>query len=213
MAGRQVPSLTREREAWTRGRLLIGVDEVGRGPLAGPVVAAAVVFLEETPRIRGVRDSKVLPPARRAVLAAAIRSRAHALGLGAASPREIDRWNIRRATALAMRRALAQLRQRLPASAEADVLIDGLPMPELASPHEALVDGDALCYTIAAAGILAKTVRDRLMESLDTRYAPFGWGANRGYGTPEHLDALRRLGPTRHHRATFAPVIELQLGL
>ena len=137
-----VPTLVRERAAWREGRLLVGVDEVGRGPLAGPVVAAAVVFPEGCRRVRGLRDSKLVPAARRDQLAAVIRAVALGIAVGAASVREIDRLNIRVASALAMRRALARLFAQLP-QAPSLVLIDGLPLPEIGLSHEALVDGDA----------------------------------------------------------------------
>lgn len=208
-----VPTLHRERASWARGLLLLGVDEAGRGPLAGPVVAAAVAFPPHAPRIRGVRDSKVLPARRRDALADLIRRRAAALGVGAASVREIDRFNIRCATALAMRRAIASA-VGAPTVRPPDrltVLVDGLPFPELGCPHDALVDGDARCYSIAAAGIVAKTVRDRLMALLARRYDGYAWGTNMGYGTAEHLAALETLGPTPHHRSEFAPVAQLRL--
>jgi ribonuclease HII len=213
-----VPSLARERDAWARGLLLVGVDEVGRGPLAGPVVAAAVSFPPAAPRIRGIRDSKVLPPAKRVALADLILARAASVGLAAASVREIRRLNIRRATALAMRRALARALGRPPVRghhtfARVLVVVDGLPVPELGCAHEALVDGDALCYSIAAAGIVAKTVRDRLMGRLARRYPDYGWEANMGYGTPDHLAALARRGPTAHHRLEWSPVAQLRLAL
>ena len=196
-----------EGGAWfARGvRRLAGVDEAGRGPLAGPVVAAAVVVTAQTPLIPGVADSKQLTRRRREQLAAAIVS-SLPFGVGAASAREIDRINIRRATALAMRRALLNL----PCAADA-VLIDGLPMPELGMPHEALVGGDRRCYAIACASILAKTVRDRGMRLLACRYPEFGWERNVGYGTPLHLAALRRCGPTPHHRMSFEPVAQRAL--
>ncbi|HET8648706.1 MAG TPA: ribonuclease HII [Gemmatimonadales bacterium] len=221
-----VPTFAREAAVWADGRLLIGVDEVGRGPLAGPVVAAAVVFPAGTRALRGLRDSKVLPAAKRERLAQRVRARALALGLGAASAREIDRCNIRVATARAMRRAVRRLladairrgslvdcsrvtvsSDRLPDSL--CLLLDGLPLPEIGLPHDALVDGDALCQSVAAAGVVAKTVRDELMRRLAQRHPGYGWATNAGYGTPEHQAALQRLGPTRHHRATFAPVAQL----
>lgn len=200
------PTILRESAAWADACLLVGVDEVGRGPLAGPVVAAAVVFPRNFRPIPGVRDSKTLPAARREALAVAIRSAALRLGLGAASVREIDALNIRVATALAMRRAV----RRVVAELEAwRILVDGLPFRELGYEHEALVDGDAHCFSIAAAGIVAKTVRDRLMRSLAARHPGYGWETNVGYGTREHQQALIRLGACVHHRTSFAPVAQL----
>jgi ribonuclease HII len=181
------------------------MDEVGRGPLAGPVVAAAVVFPLDVRPLRGLRDSKLLSAARREALAARIRCVALAVAVGAASVHEIDRVNIRRATVLAMRRALA----RLPVQPQ-HLLIDGLPIPDLGLPHQAIVDGDVHCHSIAAASIIAKVVRDRLMQRLDHRYPRYGWGTNRGYGTEEHLAAIDRFGPTPHHRYTFEPVSQLR---
>jgi ribonuclease HII len=208
----QVPTLARERAAWREGRLLVGVDEVGRGPLAGPVVAAAVVFPEGCRKLRGLRDSKVLAASRRETLAIAIRSRALAIGVGAASPREIDRFNIRVASALAMRRALDRCQQH-GAPAGCWVLIDGLPLPEIGVAHQALVDGDALCHSVAAAAVVAKTVRDALMRRLAVRYPGYGWDTNVGYATDSHHEGLRLLGPTRHHRRSFFPIAQLQLDL
>jgi ribonuclease HII len=204
--------MVRERAAWREGRLLVGVDEVGRGPLAGPVVAAAVVFPEGCRRLRGLRDSKLLPQARREQLAAAIRGIALGIGVGAASVREIDRLNIRVASALAMRRALVPLLARL-AEMPASVLIDGLPLPEIGVAHEALVDGDARCLSIAAASVVAKTVRDALMRRLAPRHPGYGWDTNVGYCTETHQEGLRLLGPTPHHRRSFSPIAQLQLDL
>jgi ribonuclease HII len=207
-----VPTLQRERLAWADQRLLIGIDEAGRGPLAGPVVAAAVVFPPGMQRIRGIRDSKLLPLARREELALRIRARAIRIGIGAASSREIDRCNIRVATALAMRRAVRRVLGALEAEGSGYLLlIDGLPLPEIGYPHQALVDGDARCYSIAAASIVAKTVRDRIMRCLAPRYPVYCWDTNVGYGTPEHLDGIGRSGPTRHHRVTFAPMAQHDL--
>ncbi|MGB7211096.1 MAG: ribonuclease HII [Gemmatimonadales bacterium] len=199
------PTLERERAAWAAGKLLVGVDEVGRGPLAGPVVAAAVVFPAGSAPPDGLRDSKTLSAHRREVLTPAIRAAALGFAFGAASSVEIDRHNIRRATALAMHRAVERLFRVLPA-ADCMVLLDGLPLPELGYPHQALVDGDAHCATIAAAGIVAKTLRDSLMTSLAARHPGYGWETNAGYGTSGHLAALTIKGPTRHHRRSFAPV-------
>lgn len=208
----RAPGLQRERLAWIEQRLLVGVDEAGRGPLAGPVVAAAVVFPPDARRINGIRDSKVLPPGDREELARKIRSRAIGLGVGAASVREVDRLNIRVAGALAMRRAIAAaLARRGEERGNPIIVIDGLPLPELGYEHEALVDGDALCYSIAAASIIAKTVRDRLMRCLAGRHPEYGWATNVGYGTHEHLSELARRGPTRHHRMSFAPCLQTEL--
>lgn len=203
------PTFEREIALWNAGRSIVaGIDEVGRGPLAGPVVAAAVVFPAGMKPIRGLRDSKILPAAKRERLAVVVRARAVAVGVGAASVREIDRFNIRRATILAMQRALQRL-----GLVPAEVLVDGLWLPELGRPHDAIIDGDALCQSIAAASVIAKTVRDRLMCLLAARYPVYAWAENKGYGTPEHLDALHVLGPTRHHRMSFEPVSQLSLAL
>lgn len=212
MVPRPASSLEREAAAWAERRLLVGVDEVGRGPLAGPVVAAAAVFPARCTPVPGVRDSKTLSAPQRVALAAALRDTALAVGLGAASRHEIDRLNIRVATALAMRRALCRALRQLDAP-RCTIVVDGLPVPELGYLHESLVDGDALCYSIAAAGILAKTVRDKLMVRLAQRHPRYDWDRNMGYGTPGHLDALSRHGPTAHHRRSFAPVSQLGLGV
>ena len=204
------PTLDRERAAWSAARLLVGVDEAGRGPLAGPVVAAAVVFPIDADPPAGLRDSKTLSARQRAELLPLIRAHALAIGVGAASVREIDRLNIRVATALAMARAVARALRGL-RTADCVVLLDGLPMKELGYPHEALVDGDAHCVSIAAAGIVAKETRDRLMRALAHRYPAYGWVSNSGYGTALHLAALRTAGPTRHHRTSFSPVSQLSL--
>ena len=196
--------LDHEHRAWAGGELLIGIDEVGRGPLAGPVVAAAVVFARGHPGIPGVRDSKqVRRPSERVALAATIRGDALAWGLGAASVREIERLNIRRATALAMRRALGRCVHRLGDGDGVRVLVDGLPVPELGHPHDALVQGDARCHAIASAALLAKVVRDDLMQRLARRHGAYGWASNVGYGSAGHLAAIRTHGITAHHRPGF----------
>jgi ribonuclease HII len=222
------PTLTRERAVWAEEHLLVGVDEAGRGPLAGPVVAAAVVFPRGCSAVRGLRDSKILPPSVRARLAERIRGRAMAFGVGAASAHEIDRYNIRVASAIAMRRAIACLVRRSSLARfplgqgfrtaaetgyEYRIIIDGLPLPEIGYAHDALVDGDARCQSISAAAILAKTIRDRLMHRLAVRYPGYGWHTNVGYGTEEHHEGLQALGPTKHHRLTFAPLAQLTLSL
>ena len=199
------PSLEREVALWDVGRTVVaGLDEAGRGPLAGPVVAAAVVFPPGCPRIRGLDDSKRCTARQRERLAILVRERALAVAVGAASVREIDRFNIRRASILAMRRALTRL-----AVPPAAILVDGLPCPELGLPHEAIIDGDALCYSIAAASVIAKTVRDRLMMRLAPRYPGYAWDHNMGYATAWHRDALAAQGPTPHHRRSFFPVLQM----
>jgi ribonuclease HII len=188
---------------WTR---VAGVDEVGRGPLAGPVVAAAVI-LPVGVRVDGAADSKALSAEERSELATEITRHALAIGIGAASVREIERINILRASARAMCRAVAALR------CEVDhLLVDGLPVPELGTErHTAVVGGDGTVHCISCASIMAKVCRDRLMVRLSARYPEYGWCRNKGYGTAEHRDALNRLGPTPHHRRTFAPVEQLLL--
>lgn len=201
-----------ERQARaTHGALLAGVDEVGRGPLAGPVVACAVVMPPDRRAIAGVDDSKKLDAATRERLAARIREDALAVALGAASVREIEARNIARATVLAMQRALARLTPRLHdrvGEGPHHVLVDGIPLRTLGVPHTAVVKGDAKCYAIACASIVAKVTRDRLMTALDARHAGYGWARNSGYGTPQHRDAIARLGLTPHHRRTFCLTIQ-----
>lgn len=194
--------LAAEWGLWDAGCLHVaGVDEVGRGPLAGPVVAAAVI-LPEGCWIEGVDDSKKLTRDKRAALYERIVSSCVCWGVGAASTVEIDRINIRRATALAMQRAIARL-----SCPPGHLLVDGLAVPELGLEGQtAVVDGDAKVHCIAAASILAKVTRDRLMERLAARHPAYGWERNKGYGTAEHLAALERHGPTRHHRQSFQPV-------
>src|SRR6185295_871965 len=197
----------REAALWCEGRSIVaGIDEVGRGPLAGPVVAAAVVFPMGAKPIRGLNDSKVLTAIQREAFVSKIRERAFAVAVGAASVREIDRLNIRRASILAMERALHRL-----GFVPTAVLVDGLPCPELGCEHEAIVDGDARCHSIAAASVIAKVVRDYLMDRLAARHPGYCWETNRGYATPEHLEAIQRLGPTRHHRFSFEPVAQIEL--
>jgi ribonuclease HII len=181
---------------------IAGVDEVGRGPLAGPVVAAAVV-LPRTPRIKGLADSKVLERAERDEIFHRILALALAVGVGWCSSGEIDRVNILRASHKAMRRAIARLSTR-----PAHLLVDGLPVPDLPLPHTAIVGGDGRCACVAASSIVAKVLRDRLMIRLAQRYPDYGWHTNMGYPTPEHFDALAKRGPCLHHRLSFAPVRE-----
>ena len=191
-----------------RGLLLAGVDEVGRGPLAGPVVACAVIMPSNVRAIRGVDDSKQLSAEQRERLAIRIHGRALALAIGAASVREIDRLNILQATVLAMRRAI----MRLGLSPD-HVVIDGNPMRTLGIEHTAIVGGDGSCYSIACASLVAKVTRDRLMRALAVRHPHYRWETNKGYATAEHQAGLAVHGPTPHHRRSFAPVSQLTLAL
>jgi len=192
----------------TRGPLLAGVDEVGRGPLAGPVVACAVVMPPDARAIRGVDDSKELDGPEREKLARRIRERALAIGVGAASVREIDRINIYHAAVLAIRRAIA----RLPVTPH-HVVIDGNPIRSLGVEHTAVVGGDGCCHSIACASIVAKVTRDRLMRALAKRHPHYRWESNVGYGTPDHHAGLASHGVTPHHRRSFGPVSQLTLAL
>jgi ribonuclease HII len=204
LAARAAPSWCLEEEcragdAWP----VAGVDEAGRGPLAGPVVAAAVVlpFGSEWP---GLADSKQLRPQERARLAPLIRERALAVGVGIAAVEEIDAMNILRASHLAMARALEQV-----GGAARFALVDGLPPRGLPCPHRALPRGDALCISIAAASVIAKVTRDRLMEEMDREHPGYGFARHKGYPTPAHLAALAERGPCPVHRRSFRPVAEL----
>ena len=198
-----------ERDLRTeRGPLLAGVDEVGRGPIAGPVVACAVIMPPDMRAIRGVDDSKVLTALERQKLVGRIQERAVAWALGAASVREIERFNIYQASVLAMRRALG----RLPVQPD-HVIIDGKAMRTLPIPHTAIVHGDARCFSIACASIVAKVTRDRLMTSLARRYPAYTWERNAGYTTRAHIRGLDSNGITPHHRRSFVRVSQLMLGL
>ncbi len=205
-----------EQEAWAGGfSCLAGVDEAGRGPLAGPVVAAAVIFdrefleAEAEASLAGLDDSKKLPAARREFFHDLLRACSRArIGVASASVEEIDTLNILRATHLAMARALAQL-----APPPDLALVDGLPVQGLPVPHRAIVGGDAASLSIAAASVMAKVTRDRLMVEFAAEFPVYGFDHHKGYGTAEHLAALRRHGPCRIHRKTFAPVAQLTLDL
>lgn len=181
-------------------RLICGVDEAGRGPLAGPVVAAAVILPPNTP-LSGLNDSKKLSPRRRERLAAEIRATALAWAVAEASAAEIDEWNILRSTLRAMARAVAAL----PVMPD-EVLVDGNQAPALEVPVRTIIGGDALEPAIMAASILAKTHRDARLVALDARYPEYGFARHKGYGTAAHLAALARLGPCPEHRRSFAPV-------
>lgn len=182
------------------GPLICGVDEAGRGSLAGPVFAACVLLRDDDP-ISGLADSKKLSPARREELAVQIRSRAAAWAIASASVEEIDTHNILRASLLAMRRAVERL-----AVDPREVLVDGLHCPQVRFPVRAVVRGDNTIDAISAASILAKTARDAVMLELHARYPDYGFDRHKGYSTPEHLAALRRCGISPVHRRSFGPV-------
>ncbi len=197
-----MPSFTRERKI---DGPVAGIDEAGRGPLAGPVYAAAVI-LDPARLPRGLDDSKAMTPEAREKAFAKIMERALAVGVGVADVDEIDTINILQATMLAMRRATGQL-----LLAPVKALVDGNRAPALACPVETIIDGDAKSMSIAAASIIAKVTRDRVMCALDAAHPGYGWTSNKGYGTPDHLAALDRLGPSVQHRKSFAPVAQLKL--
>ena len=185
---------------WDVPGLVAGVDEAGRGPLAGPVVAAAVILNDKAP-IKGLADSKQLSAKRREVLYDEIRAKALCCSVAQASVEEIDRLNILQATMLAMQRAVRGLRLK-----PAKVLVDGNRLPPLDVLAEAIVSGDALVPAISAASILAKVTRDRMLDELHHRHPAYGFNRHKGYGTAEHLMALQTHGALAEHRRSFAPV-------
>ena len=196
-----------ERELRLAGfRRIAGIDEVGRGSLAGPVVAAAVI-LPDRHRIKGLRDSKVLSRARREALYERILDRAEAVGVGCIEVEVIDRINILQATKLAMREALGHM-----AEAPDHLVIDALSLREVDLPQRPIIDGDAISASIAAASIVAKVTRDRICAEFDARYPAYGFARNKGYGTRRHVDALLREGPCEWHRRSFAPLRLLLAG-
>lgn len=203
----RAPTFKEERALLAQGYSCIaGVDEVGRGPLAGPVMAAAVVLPPrlKAPWVKQVRDSKLLTPKRRETLCRHIEESGIANAVGLVSSEEIDRIGIAPATRLAMQQAVSKLTQT-----PDFLLIDALKLPAVKLPQKAVVDGDSLCLSIACASIVAKVTRDHLMEEMDALYQGYGFAANKGYGTAEHLAALGRLGPCPIHRRSFAPVREI----
>ncbi|HYO43733.1 MAG TPA: ribonuclease HII [Candidatus Limnocylindrales bacterium] len=205
-----VPTLRFERPLWRDGKArVVGVDEVGVAPTCGAVVACAVIMPPNCHRIEGVRDSKTMSAAQRERLAPVIRRRALAVAVGAASVADIDRLNIYHATHLAMRRAIARL------GGHDHVLVDGNRIADFerqVGPYTSIVDGDALVYSIACASVVAKTVRDRMMERLAVRYPQYGWERNSGYATKEHRDAIRAHGLTPHHRSSWQALQVLMAG-
>ncbi len=212
----QWPTLTLERRLLAQGFLHIaGLDEAGRGAWAGPVVAAAVILslrrqaVEATlpQELKGIRDSKLLSPHRREELFHVIQEKARAVGVGVVGPEEIDAQGIVPATRQAMRLALAKL-EVVPHY----LLIDYLPLPEVKVPQQAMAHGDRLCLSIAAASIIAKVHRDRLMVELDAQFSGYGFAQHKGYGTPAHRRALDLLGPSPVHRLSWAPCRWLRHG-
>jgi ribonuclease HII len=195
-----MPTSRHERAAKRAGyQRIAGLDEAGRGALFGPVFAAAVVLDPERP-IRGLEDSKQLPPERREILGARIRERALAWAVAAADAFEVDRLNILQAARLAMRRAVVRL------NTQCDYLLVDAVDVDVPVPQKALIHGDELCFSIAAASILAKVSRDAALLDWDRVFPEYGLGHNKGYATPDHLAALERLGPTTLHRFSFEPV-------
>ncbi len=187
---------------WKQGLLRVaGVDEAGLGCLAGPIVAAAVLLPTECEMLEGVRDSKLLSASARSRLFNPVKANAIAVGVGIATVQEIEQINVLRASYLAMQRALSRI---LPYD---HALIDGRPIKQAdLGSHTAIVDGDATCYAIACASIIAKVRRDRFMQRLATRFPNYGWERNAGYGTKQHLEAIETFGITPHHRRTYAPI-------
>lgn len=201
--------LSRERALRARGFLLVaGVDEAGRGPLAGPVVAAAVILPDDF-HLDGLTDSKKVSAAKREAFYAILTATAEILwAVAEAAVEEIDRLNILRATHLAMARAIEALPQK-----PHHALVDGLPVRGLPVEHTALIEGDGLSLSIAAASIIAKVTRDRLMVEIDAQYPQYGFARHKGYGVREHLKALRHHGPCPVHRRSFQPVAQTRFAL
>ncbi len=197
-------TLEYETNLWKRGvQNVVGVDEAGRGPLAGPVVAAAVIFPEKLEILPEINDSKQLTARKRESLFDPIFAQAQTVGIGIIEADEIDRINILRATQKAMRQAIGRLKLK-----PGHLLIDGRPLPDKIYPQTAIVGGDRLCYSIAAASIVAKVYRDRLMQKYDAVFPGYGFAKHKGYGTRAHLAAIQKLRPCPIHRCTFRGVSE-----
>ena len=200
---RIIPDWHEEETAWAQGLVAVGMDEVGRGPLAGPLVAAAVAVPPgfTAPWIELAQDSKQLTARQREEVVAHVEASGLAWGIGEATVEEIDRWGMTEALVSAMRRALS----RLPAQSRL-VLVDGRPLPKLGAAHRYIVDGDAHCYSIAIASVIAKVARDAQMIALEEFFPGYGLGRHKGYATQEHQEALLRLGPSPVHRQRFITV-------
>lgn len=198
------PSLEYETEAWQQGyRLIAGVDEAGRGPLAGPVVAAAVI-LPTNINLPAVNDSKKLTPKQRELAYQNILETALDWGIGVVNEARIDRINILQATYEAMREAIFNLK-----SPPEFILVDGRAIPGLNIPQRALIDGDSLSLSIAAASVVAKVVRDQIMTGYDREYPEYGFARHKGYGTKAHREAVAKWGPCKIHRRSFGPIREI----
>ncbi len=207
MNNRQIPSFAEEERLEAQGyQLIAGIDEVGCGALAGPVVAAAVILPchIDTPWLKQVRDSKQLTPARRQLLSEHIHEIATSIGIGIASHEFIDTQGLTKARRLAMKTAIDQL-----SPPPESLLIDYLSLPNVPLPQKGIKNGDSLCVSIACASIMAKVYRDRMMTELDQAYPGYGLAQHKGYGTKKHLSCLRRLGPSPIHRQSFKPVRDL----
>jgi ribonuclease HII len=207
---RQIPSFAEEKLLEAMGyRLIAGVDEVGRGALVGPVVAAAVILPGHvnTPWMDRVRESKQLNPATRELLFDCIQEIALSVGIGTSAPEVIDAQGIAEATRLAMKSAIGQLVPQ-----PQYLLIDYVRLPEVKLPQKGITDGDSLCFSIACASVVAKVTRDRLMAEFDRIYPGYGFAKHKGYGTKAHLACLRQLGPCPIHRQSFQPVREITQG-
>jgi ribonuclease HII len=207
-----MPSFSAEGRFHQRGlHRVAGLDEVGRGAWAGPLVAGAVILPQPSPALRKVlvhvNDSKLLPRAQREACAETIRAVALAFGVGIVTVTELDTLGVTRATREAMRRALANLAIEAHA-----LLIDAFPLPDSPLAQRAIIHGDSYSYCIAAASIIAKTARDDMMRALDVDLPAYGFGAHKGYGTPAHQRALRKFGPSAAHRGSFAPIRALAAG-
>ena len=201
-----IPSLKFEKRARQRGyQIIAGVDEVGKGPLAGPIVAAAVILNDHQIPVKGVRDSKLLSEKNREeVFERLTQSSCLVWDYAMVSVEEIDRFNIYQATRRAMELSLNQV-----APKPEWVLIDGRAFKQFSFPHEGIIKGDRLSYSIAAASVIAKVIRDRLMKEWHQQWPHYGFDQHKGYGTPQHLEALKRYGPCPLHRKSFAPVAQL----
>ena len=202
-------NLKYEKEIWDSGKSSVaGIDEAGRGPLAGPVVAAAVVFHRNSELIAGIHDSKKLTDKKRETLFNEIKTKAKAVGIGIVDANEIDRINILQATYKAMHQAIVNLKLKVDF-----LLIDGRSTPEKIAPQKAIIGGDRKCYSIAAASIIAKVYRDRLMRQYDSVFPGYGFGKHKGYGTKSHCEAIEKLRPSLIHRKTFKRVKEFVVDL